>query len=303
MEWLQLRRFKVKGYDPHPPFGYADPPAGLYDIVFFNYLLTRLKSGDARKTTLAKAFNHVKPGGHLVITSRSALKAATDGGEQGVRRFFEDLLAGLDCGELELLPVDADDRSVAAIARRGGVYTPAIPWVWMDNRDDFLAMCGRLVREPVIGLDVETTLEEPRILCTVQLATPARTYIVDALAVAPLDPLRPVLETDHSLKIIHNASFEEQMFAKHKIKIANIFDTLTASRKKHKKSGVSGHKLGETCERELGLYLDKTLQTSDWTERPLSPAQLAYAAVDAEVLLLLHRNFCPPPPPENLELF
>ncbi len=38
------------------------------------------------------------------------------------------------------------------------------------------------------------------------------------------------------------------------------------------------------CERELGIELDKTEQTSDWTLRPLSKRQMAYAALDVEVL-------------------
>ena len=33
----------------------------------------------------------------------------------------------------------------------------------------------------------------------------------------------------------------------------------------------------------LGVALDKELQTSDWGARPLAPAQLAYAALDAFV--------------------
>ena len=49
--------------------------------------------------------------------------------------------------------------------------------------------------------------------------------------------------------------------------------------------------------------MDKRLQTSDWTQRPLSPGQLDYAAVDAEVLLDLYHVFKPPKPPENLDLF
>ncbi|CAE7675422.1 EXD3, partial [Symbiodinium sp. CCMP2456] len=39
----------------------------------------------------------------------------------------------------------------------------------------------------------------------------------------------------------------------------------------------------------LGRWMDKSLQTSDWDVRPLSPEQKAYAALDASVLLLLHR--------------
>ena len=45
------------------------------------------------------------------------------------------------------------------------------------------------------------------------------------------------------------------------------------------------------CERELGMGLDKSSQTSDWARRPLSAEQLRYAALDAEVLLALHDCF------------
>ena len=38
------------------------------------------------------------------------------------------------------------------------------------------------------------------------------------------------------------------------------------------------------CERELGIELDKTEQTSDWSARPLSKRQMAYAALDVKVL-------------------
>ena len=40
----------------------------------------------------------------------------------------------------------------------------------------------------------------------------------------------------------------------------------------------------------LGLFVDKSLQCSDWDARPLSAAQLAYAGLDAEVLLRLARS-------------
>ena len=37
--------------------------------------------------------------------------------------------------------------------------------------------------------------------------------------------------------------------------------------------------------------IDKTLQTSDWTRRPLTDAQVAYAALDVEVLVQLFALF------------
>ena len=39
------------------------------------------------------------------------------------------------------------------------------------------------------------------------------------------------------------------------------------------------------------LELNKREQASDWARRPLSHGQVAYAALDAEVLLRLHGHF------------
>jgi ATP-dependent Lhr-like helicase len=54
---------------------------------------------------------------------------------------------------------------------------------------------------------------------------------------------------------------------------------------------LQGSSLAAVCKRELGRSLDKTEQTSDWTRRPLSERQIAYAALDGEVLLALHERF------------
>ena len=45
------------------------------------------------------------------------------------------------------------------------------------------------------------------------------------------------------------------------------------------------------AQRRVGRSVDKSEQTSDWTRRPLSERQVAYAALDGEVLLELHRVF------------
>jgi ribonuclease D len=74
------------------------------------------------------------------------------------------------------------------------------------------------------------------------------------------------------------------------IGIANVFDTLAASRRIRGRQ-PGGHSLAAVCRRELDKVIDKTLQTSDWTRRPLSAAQVAYAALDVEVLVQLFTLF------------
>jgi ribonuclease D len=54
--------------------------------------------------------------------------------------------------------------------------------------------------------------------------------------------------------------------------------------------------VGAVVARELELALDKSEQTSNWTRRPLSPEQVAYAAADVEVLMQLDRKLCVPLP-------
>jgi hypothetical protein len=48
---------------------------------------------------------------------------------------------------------------------------------------------------------------------------------------------------------------------------------------------AGGQGLAAVCHPELKKVIDRTQQISDWTRRPLSDAQIAYAALDVEVLV------------------
>merc|ERR1712176_98992 len=58
----------------------------------------------------------------------------------------------------------------------------------------------------------------------------------------------------------------------------------------HLGSALSGEEgLSRMCVEVFGARLDKSCQCSDWSQRPISPSQLQYAALDAWILLpLLH---------------
>jgi ribonuclease D len=75
------------------------------------------------------------------------------------------------------------------------------------------------------------------------------------------------------------------------IALHGVFDTLEASRRLRGAVALGGHSLAMVCERELGLSLDKSSQTSNWSHRPLRADQLRYAALDAEILLQLYDRF------------
>jgi ATP-dependent helicase Lhr and Lhr-like helicase len=168
-------------------------------------------------------------------------------------------------------------------------YEPRNPILWIDRSDALAMACAEMARESVLGLDVETALDFAT-CCLIQVAAPDRTWLVDALALSDLSPLAAVLASVATTKVIHNARFERRVLAKLGCVVAPVLDTLTASRARHGKDAAGGHSLSVVVHRELGLYLDKRQQTSNWARRPLAKEQRLYAAADAEVLLGLHER-------------
>jgi ATP-dependent Lhr-like helicase len=174
-------------------------------------------------------------------------------------------------------------------ATSGAAATPKNDVRWVDTPEALQEIVSELRGEDVVGLDVETSLDLGT-LCLVQVATRTKTFLIDPLAIGDLTPIVDVLGAATPLKIIHNARFERRVLAAVGITLNGVFDTLEASRRARGTDALGGHGLAMVCERELGIVLDKTSQTSDWSRRPLDAQQLSYAALDAEVLLALHER-------------
>ena len=170
------------------------------------------------------------------------------------------------------------------------VYRPRTRLTFVDDAESLGRACAELAAESVIAFDVETTLDT-HALCLLQLGTATQVFVIDPLALATLEPLRPVLESDSIVKVIHNAGFERGVLARLGFGLGCVFDTLRASRTLRGRELLGGHSLSSVCARELGYKLNKAMQTSTWARRPLSAAQLAYAMTDVEVLLPLYRVF------------
>ncbi len=156
-------------------------------------------------------------------------------------------------------------------------------------------LCSDLSSRSLVALDVETTLGDHD-LCLVQFGVPEYSAIIDARAIDDLSPLAAILESESITKVIHNAVFELEVFGQLNLPIHNIVDTLALSRRIRGRQ-PEGHTLAAVCRRELGLRLDKTPQKSDWAMRPLTAAQLDYAALDVEILLNVHDALAAAAPP------
>ena len=164
------------------------------------------------------------------------------------------------------------------------------PTVWIDSALALQEAVVALQQEDVLGLDVETTIGS-RALCLVQIASRNSTYLIDAMEVAELEPLATLFASTKIAKVIHNASFERSVLGQYGLVLECVIDTLDLSREKHGRRADGGHSLKSVCAREFGLTIDKSEQTSDWSQRPLTESQLRYAALDAEILLRLYDHF------------
>jgi ribonuclease D len=117
-------------------------------------------------------------------------------------------------------------------------------------------------------------------LALVQINYPGRTVLIDPLAV-PIAPLRRLLESNVEA-VFHAADQDLEV-----LELAcgtipwRIFDTQLAAGF----LGFSTPSLLSLAERVLRVRLSKGDRLTDWTIRPLTPAQCAYAASDVTHLL------------------
>lgn len=165
--------------------------------------------------------------------------------------------------------------------------------VIVSSTDDLAQLCARLKQEPFVTIDTEFVREHtywPQ-LCVVQLGGMADVAVIDTLASGlDLAPLADLLATESCVKVFHAARQDLEIFL-HLFDVLprSIFDTQVAAM-----VGGYGDQVGyDTLVSAItGAGIDKTHRFSDWAARPLSKAQIAYAAADVthlrNVYLTLH---------------
>jgi DNA polymerase I-like protein with 3'-5' exonuclease and polymerase domains len=159
---------------------------------------------------------------------------------------------------------------------------------------DLTSVAEALLREPVIGLDTETTGLDPHTskLRLIQIATPQTSFIIDhfRLPAGSLVPILDLLSAPRPVKVLHNAKFDAKFLLRHTgIRLNGIFDTYLASILASAGDENDRHGLEPVASRYLNLQIDKAPQLSDWSSE-LSEYQLTYAARDAAVLLPLRER-------------
>jgi ribonuclease D len=146
---------------------------------------------------------------------------------------------------------------------------------------DLAEACDRLARHPYITVDTEFLRETTYypLLCVAQMASADEAVVVDAIAEGiDLQPFYQLMANERVLKVFHAARQDIEIVWHEAGLIPHpIFDTQVAAMVLGYGDSISYDQL---VQRITGDALDKSHRFTDWSKRPLSPAQVKYAISD-----------------------
>jgi len=155
------------------------------------------------------------------------------------------------------------------------------PPALITTTGELAALCERLRRESFVTVDTEFMRERtywPE-LCVVQLAGEEEVAVVDAEAPGiDLAPLGALLADTAVMKVFHAARQDIEIFVLRFGAVpAPLFDSQVAAMVAGFGDQVGYDSLVSAL---TGAHIDKAHRFSDWSARPLSQAQITYAAAD-----------------------
>ena len=123
-------------------------------------------------------------------------------------------------------------------------------------------------------------------VCLIQVTVDAEDYLVDPLKGLDLSPIGDVLADGSKTKIFHDGEYDVLILKQdYGFSFAGLFDTRIAAAA----LGLELPGLASVVSDRFGIELDKSQQRSDWSRRPLSREQIAYARQDTRYLIpLMH---------------
>ena len=159
---------------------------------------------------------------------------------------------------------------------------------YVDGAAGLRSVCDHLAKAERVALDTEFVGERTYVpaLELIQVATPGQTALIDCRAVPSLEPFFAVLANPQVEKVLHAGQQDLELFYSLTGRApAPVTDTQLAAA-----MAGCGAQVGyaQLVERLLGVAVEKSETLTDWSRRPLTKAQLAYAVDDVRYLLALY---------------
>ncbi|XP_031485793.1 uncharacterized protein LOC116254505 isoform X3 [Nymphaea colorata] len=183
--------------------------------------------------------------------------------------------------------------------------------IWVDTVDALLDATTCLEGKKVIGMDCEWRANyvkgsKPNKVSILQIAFDKKVLIFDLLKLSEDggavmdDCFKRILHSHRILKLGYNVQCDLHQLTQsyEELECFQSYDMLLDIQKMFKQGsgGLSG-----LCKKILGSGLNKGRRDSNWNQRPLSPSQIEYAALDAAVLLPLFHHVCSQSESEDME--
>lgn len=160
--------------------------------------------------------------------------------------------------------------------------------IWVADDAQLAELCQRWRAQAAVAIDTEferTSTFYP-LAALFQVGDGQGCYLIDPLAMGDMTPFADLLADPAVTKVLHACSEDLEVFQRFLGVIpAPLFDTQVAAA-----FTDAGYSLGyaRLVEHLLGIALPKGETRSDWMQRPLSQAQLRYAALDVAYLLVVY---------------
>ena len=121
-------------------------------------------------------------------------------------------------------------------------------------------------------------------VCLIQITAGDDDYVVDPLRRFDLAGLGTILADPSKTKVFHDGEYDVMILKRdYGFEFASLFDTRVAAAA----LGLESPGLAAVVLENFGVELDKKQQRSDWSKRPLTDGQVAYARQDTRYLLPL----------------
>ena len=168
-------------------------------------------------------------------------------------------------------------------------FTPAMELI--TTTSELAAVCARMAKHRFVTVDTEFLRETTYypLLCVAQMASTDEAVVVDALAEGiDLAPFFALMANTAVTKVFHAARQDIEIVWHMAETIPHpIVDTQVAAMVLGYGDSISYDQL---VQRITGDMLDKSHRFTDWTRRPLSDAQIAYARSDVTHLRDVYLN-------------
>ena len=159
----------------------------------------------------------------------------------------------------------------------------------IDKPDDLEFLNQELLQSSHVGVDTEfrRTTKNNMKLALMQVNDSKEIYLIDCLGIKDPKKICSFLTCPNTKKIFHSFREDaEAIYSWTQEEVLNIYDTQVANSLLGGSFSISYQDL---VKEKIGLKVDKEETRTNWLRRPLSEAQLNYAAIDVYYLIDLYR--------------